>query len=182
MKINEHTYATIKKLDNYELYKVVIKRTWDTNGIFGVKAHEDLKEIPFIFLSDEIAKDFVSVLPDKIEKTSIKRYECEICHLCYVSYETYKLIIGNFEVYVKWNWTNRDKDEFFTTKIFLRPNKKEPVVESFMLNGTPERYTNEIITTGEYKKLSELINYLKDKEDNKIKNSNEQTFELIPNA
>ena len=48
-----------------------------------------------------------------------------------------------------------------------------------MLNGTPERYTNEIITTGEYKKLSELINYLKDKEDKKI--SNEQTFELIPN-
>ena len=181
MKTNEHTYATIKKLDNYELYKVVIKRTWDTNGIFGIKSHEDIEEIPFVFLSDEIAKDFVSVLPDKIEKTSIKRYECEICHLCYVSYETYKLIIGNFEVYVKWNWINRDRDYgFIRTRTFLKPNKKEPVVESFMLNGTPERYTNGIITTGEYKKLSELINYLKDKEDNK--NSNEQTFELIPNA
>ena len=33
MRTNKHTYATIKKLDNYELYKVVIKRTWDTNGI-----------------------------------------------------------------------------------------------------------------------------------------------------
>jgi len=180
MRTNEHTYATIKKLDNYELYKVVIKRTWDTNGIFGIKSHEDIEEIPFVFLSDEIAKDFVSVLPDKIEKTSIKKYECEICHLCYVSYETYKLIIGNFEVYVKWNWTNRHRDGFLTTQTFLKPNKKEPVAESFMLKGTPQRYTNGIITTGEYKKLSELISYLKDKE--KIENSNEQTFELIPNA
>ena len=180
MRTNEHTYATIKKLDNYELYKVVIKRTWDDNGIFGAKSHEDIEEIPFVFLSDEIAKDFVSVLPDKIEKTSIKRYECEICHLCYVSYETYKLIIGNFEVYVKWRWTNRHRDGIFTTKYFLQPNKNEPIVESFILNGTPEKYANEIITTGECKKLSELINYLKDKEDKKI--SNEQTFELIPNA
>ena len=31
MRTNEHTYATIKKLDNSELCKVVIKRTWDTN-------------------------------------------------------------------------------------------------------------------------------------------------------
>ena len=152
----------------------------DTDGIFGVKSHEDTEEIPFIFLSDEIAKDFISVLPDKIEKTPIKRYECATCHLCYVSYETYKLIIGNFEVYVKWNWTNRHRDDgLIRTRIFLKPNKT-PVVESFMLNGTPERFTNTILTTGEYKKLSELINYLKDKE--KIKNSNEQTFELIPNA
>ncbi len=178
MRTNEHTYVTIKKLDNSELCKVVIKRTWDTNGIFGVKSHEDIEEIPFVFLSDEIAKDFVSVLPDKIEKASIKRYECEVCHLCYVSYETYKLIIGNFEVYVKWNWTNRKIRNTFTSRTFLKPNKT-PVVESFMLNGTPERYTNGIITTGEYKKLSELINYLKDKEDKKI--SNEQTFELISN-
>ncbi len=56
-------------------------------------------------------------------------------------------------------------------------------VKSFKLNGIiPEKYTNEIITTGEYKKLSELINYLKDKEDKKIENNNEQTFELIQNA
>ena len=54
-----------------------------------------------------------------------------------------------------------------------------PVAESFILNGTPEKYTNGIITTGEYKKLSEMIKYLKDKENKKI---NEQTFELIPNA
>jgi hypothetical protein len=183
MKTNEHTYATIKKLDNYELYKVVIKRTWDTNGIFGKKSHEELQEIPFIFLSDEIAKDFVSVLPDKIEKTAIKKYECEICHLCYAAYETYKLTIGNFEVYVKWNWTNRYvNDDFIGTRTFLKPNKKEPIVESFMLNGTPERYTNGIITTREYKKLSELIKYLKDNEDKKIENNNEQTFELIQNA
>lgn len=179
MRTNEHTYATIKKLDNSELCKVVIKRTWDVDGIFGVKTHEDIEEIPFIFLSDEIAKDFISVLPDKIEKTTIKRYECETCHLCYVSYETYKLIIGKFEVYVKWNWTNRHRTGVFTTRTFLKPNKT-PVVESFMLNGTPQKFTNEIITTGEYKKLSELINYLKDKEVNK--NSNEQTFELIQNA
>ena len=178
MRTNEHTYATIKKLDNSELYKVVIKRTWDTDGIFGIKTHEELKEIPFIFLSDEIAKDFISFLPDKIEKTIIKRYECETCHLCYVAYETYKLIIGNFEVYIKWNWVHRHSAGFFTTRTFLKPNKT-PIAESFMLNGMPERYTNGIITTGEYKKLSELINYLKDKEDNK--NSNEQTFELIPN-
>ena len=186
MKTNEHTYATIKKLDNYELYKVVIKRTWDTDGVFGIKSHEDIKEIPFIFLTDEIAKDFISVLPDKIEKTSIKRYECEICHLCYVSYETYKLIIGNFEVYVKWQWTNRHRGGVFTTRSFLKP-VKTPVVESFILDGTPDRYTNGIISTKEeYKKLSELINYLKDKEDKKIKNNNkqsfEQTFELIQNA
>ena len=103
MRTNEHTYATITKLDNSELYKVVIKRTWDTDGIFGVKSHEDIEEIPFIFTSNEVAKDFVSILPDKIEKTSIKSYLCETCHLCYVSYETYKLTIGNFEVYVKWN-------------------------------------------------------------------------------
>lgn len=182
-KINEHTYATIKKLDNYELYKVVIKRTWDTDGIFGKKSYEELQEIPFIFLSDEIAKDFVSVLPDKIEKTTIKKYDCEICHLCYAAYETYKLIIGNFEVYVKWNWTNRrSDDDFIGTRIFLKPNKNEPIVESFMLNGTPEKYINRINTTGEYEKLSELINYLKDNEDKKIENNNEQTFELIQNA
>ena len=73
MKTNEHTYVTIKKLNNSELCKVVIKRTWDTDDILGIKSHEDIEEIPFIFLSDKIAKDFVSVLPDKIEKTSIKR-------------------------------------------------------------------------------------------------------------
>ena len=130
MRTNEHIYATIKKLDNYELYKVVIKRTWNTNGIFGVKSYEDIEEIPFVFLSDEIAKDFVSVLPDKIEKISIKKYACEICHLCYVSYETYKLIIGNFEVYVKWNWTNRHRDDgIITTRTFLKPNKNESIVE-----------------------------------------------------
>ena len=84
-------------------------------------------------------------MPDKIEKTTIKGYEWETSYfLSYVSYETYKLIIGNFEVYVKWN----------SRKIY--------------------------ITTGEYKNLSELINYLKDKED-KTKNINEQTFELFPN-
>ena len=178
MRTNEHTYATIKKLDNLELYKVVIKRTWDIDGIFVVKSHEEIKEIPFIFLSDEIAKDFISVLPDKIEKTTIKSYECETCHLCHVSYETYKLFIGNYEAYVKWNWVNRHSTGVFTTRTLLKPNKT-PVVESFMLKGTPEKYTNGIITTGEYKKLSELINYLKDKENKKI---NEQTFELIPNA
>lgn len=184
MKINEHIYATIKKLDNSELCKVIIKRTWDTDGIFGTKTHEDIEEIPFIFTSNEVAKDFVSVLPDKIEKTTIKRYECETCHLCYVSYETYKLIIGNHEVYIKWNWTTRHRNVGFliSTRTFLKPNKNEPVVESFMLNGTPQKYTNEIITTGEYKKLSELINYLKDKENKKIENNNEQTFELIQNA
>ena len=177
MKTNEHTYVTIKRLHNQELYKVTIKRTWDTDGIFGVKTHEELEEIPFIFTSNEVAKDFVSVLPDKIEKTTIKRYECETCHLCYSSYETYKLIIGNFEVYVKWNWATRHRAGIFTTRTFLKPNKNEPVVESFMLNGTLNKYSNAILTTGEYEKLSELINYLKDKE-----NSNEQTFELIQNA
>lgn len=130
-------------------------------------------------------------MPDKIEKTTIKGYELETCYfLSYVSYETYKLIIGNFEVYVKWNWVNRHRDEGLLIKrTFLKPNKI-PVVESFMLNVKsfklngiiPEKYTNEIITTGEYKKLSELINYLKDKEDKKIENNNEQTFELIQNA
>lgn len=192
MRTNEHTYATIKKLDNSELCKVVIKRTWDTDGIFGVKNHEDVEEIPFIFTSNEVAKDFVSVLPDKIEKTTIKGYECEpIYFLSYVSYETYKLIIGNFEVYVKWNWVNRHiYDGLLIKRTLLKPNKI-PVVESFMLNvksfklklnGMPEKYTNEIITTGEHKKLSELINYLKDKENKKIENNNEQTFELIQNA
>lgn len=181
MRTNEHTYATIKRLHNQELYKVTIKQTWDTDGIFGTKTHENIEEIPFIFTSNEVAKDFVSVLPDKIEKASIKRYECEPCHLCYVSYETYKLIIGNFEVYVKWTWVHQNAGIILTQTI-LKPVENEPIVESFMLNGTPERYTNEIITTGEYKKLSELINYLKDKEDKKIENNNEQTFELIQNA
>ena len=122
-------------------------------------------------------------MPDKIEKTTIKGYEWETSYfLSYVSYETYKLIIGNFEVYVKWNLVNRHRNNGILTRTFLQPNKNEPVVESFMLNGTPEKYTNEINTTGEYKKLSELINYLKDNEDKNIKNINEQTFELIQNA
>ena len=88
------------------------------------------------------------------------------------------MIIGNYEAYVKWNLVNRHSTRVFTTRTLLKPNKT-PVVESFMLKGTPEKYTNGIITTGEYKKLSELIKYLKDKENKKI---NEQTFELILNA
>lgn len=40
MRTNEHTYATIKRLHNQELYKVTIKRTWDTNGLFGIKSNE----------------------------------------------------------------------------------------------------------------------------------------------
>ena len=192
MRTNEHTYAIIKRLHNQELYKVAIKRTWDTDWLFGIKTHEDIEEIPFIFTSNEVAKDFVSVLPDEIKKTTIKGYDCETSYfLSYVSYETYKLIIGNFEVYVKWNCVNRHRDDGLLIKrTFLKPNKIS-VVESFMLNvksfklklnGTPQKYTNEIITTGEYKKLSELINYIKDKEDKKIENNNEQTFELIQNA
>lgn len=184
MKTNEHTYATIKRLHNQELYKVTIKRTWDTNGLFGVKTHEDIEEIPFIFTSDEVAKDFISVLPDKFEKASIKRYFCDTCHLCYSSYETYKLNIGNHEAYIKWNQTTEDKEGFFTTKYFLQPNKNEPVVESFMVDVSFEEDKNKIKAICEYKKLSELINYLKDKEkeDKKIENNNEQTFELIQNA
>lgn len=182
MRTNEHTYATIKRLHNQELYKVTIKRTWDTDGIFGVKSHEDIEEIPFIFTSNEVAKDFVSVLPDKIEKYSVKRYICDPCHLCYSSYETYKLTVGNHEAYIKWNQITEDRDGFFTTRYFLLPNKNEPTIESFVLDAFLDEYSNKIKGTCEHKKLSELINYLKDKEDKKIENNNEQTFELIQNA
>ena len=103
---DKHTYVKIARSDNGYGYEVTITKTGISNGIFGSKNINEAQKVPFIFKTLEIAKDFVSVLPDVIEKINIKAYRCQVCHLCFASYETYKLIIGNYEAYIKWDETN----------------------------------------------------------------------------
>ena len=127
--MNNHKYAKILKDSNSSFYKVIITNTYETGGLFGgIKEHKEEYEIPFVFKTSEIAKDFVSMLPDSIEEFNIKMHRCEHCHLCYASYKTYKLTIGDFTIYVQWDEVEQEEKGFLTDKVFI--NSKNNVVKN----------------------------------------------------
>ena len=171
---NEHTYVKITKDVDNGYYKAVITKTGI--GIFGSK--ENVQEIPFVFKSADIAKDFVSILPDIIEKTTINSYRCNFCHLCKSSYETYKLTIGEYEVYIKWENARRYEGGFLSDRIAIKTTNN--IIKSFVTNIKPTDSRGYDITNDyEYEKLTDLINRLKKDKSDLESQKEEYNFELV---
>lgn len=175
---NKHTYAKISKDINNNYYKVIITNTFETNGWFGaVKEHKDEYEIPFVFKTADIAKDFVSMLPDSIEEVTIKQYRCEHCHLCYASYKTYKLTIGEFKIYIQWNDTTQESSGFLTDKVHIKP--KTNVVKYFTTYIRPNSYQGGFHTEQSAEFLTNVVGWLKDAKREKDALHEEYNFELV---
>ena len=173
---NEHTYAKITKDHTNLYYKVIITKTGTTT--FGNKENE--WEIPFVFRSAEIAKDFISILPDKIKNVDITEYKCGICHLCKSIYKTYKLTIGEFNVYIRWQGTRRISSGFISDRVTLTPI--ENVVQSFVTEIKPtdsRGYDVKWNHNYEYEKLTDLINRLKKEKTDLESQKEEYVFELV---
>ena len=175
--VNEHKYAKITR-DCNGYYEVAITLSYDT--AFGHK--EDIEKLPFRFRSAEIAKDFVSILPDNIEKTDIKKGCCRNCPICYVKYKTYKLTLGKYNVYVKWEDIEPTRFDFMNGQIIW--HTRNNIVKSFVSQVTITKFqklnysndTHNIVFGTECEKLSDLIEKIKDKNDI---DPEEYTFELI---
>lgn len=170
---NIHTYAKITKDETHPWYYVLTyKQTEYSNELI------DVKQIPFVFQSIDVAKDFVSVLPDKIEEFEVKDYDCDICHLCYKSYKTYKLTIGNIIAYIRWEDTTYKTTDFFGTRKHIKTTNN--LVKDFVygVNNSVGSYGNLYGDHSSYM-LSEILAYVKAKEDAKKKNQEEYTFELV---
>lgn len=175
--VNEHTFAKISR-DCNGYYEVTIIRSYDT--ILGHK--DDIEKLPFRFKNADIAKDFVSMLPDSIEKVGIKKGCCDICKICYVKYKTYKLTVGQYEVFVKWDEIKPTVFDFMNSQIIW--NTKNNIVKSFtpsieitkFRNPEYSSDTSNIKFGTEREKLSDLIELLKSKD---ISDKEEYTFELI---
>ena len=172
---NEHTYVKIVKDSDNLYYKITITKTG--TGIFGSK--EEVQEIPFVFRSAELAKDFVTMLPDVIEKVTTNAYRCNVCHLCKASYETYKLTVGEYEVYIRWQGTRRNEGGFLSDKRTLVPIAN--VVKSFVTNIRPSDYRGYDVTYDgyEYEKLTDLINKLRKDKSDLESQKEEYNFELV---
>lgn len=176
--MNKHTYAKIVKDINSNHYKVIITNTFETGKWFGgIKEHKDEYEIPFVFKTAAIAKDFVSILPDAIEKVSIKQYRCEHCHLCYASYKTYKLTIGEFIVYVQWDDVAQEEAGFLTDKVYITPRKN--VVKYFTTKIRPNSYQGGVYTDQSAEFLTNVVKWLKDAKCQRDALREEYNFELV---
>lgn len=174
MKENQHTYAKIIKDENCYLYDVIITKTYDENG----KHHEKSEKLPFSFKSLDIAKDFITVLPDKIEKVSNKLYRCDHCHLCFTSYDTYKLTVGNFVAYIKWSDTETHNLGFIVARWHMQSSNN--VVEGFVNNIKPRSWGGFTAEDDmEFAALSHLIDDLKEHMRFQNKEREEYNFELI---
>ena len=173
---NEHTYVKIVKDTDNLYYKITITKTGV--GIFGRK--EEAQEIPFVFRSAELAKDFVTMLPDVIEKATTNTYRCNFCHLCKASYETYKLTVGEYEVYIRWQGTRRNSGGFLSDRSTIIPIAN--VVQSFVTEIKPtdsRGYDVKWNREYEYEKLTDLINRLKKDKSDLESQKEEYNFELV---
>lgn len=177
--MNNHKYAKILKDSNSSFYKVIITNTYETGGLFGgIKEHKEEYEIPFVFKTSEIAKDFVSMLPDSIEEFNIKMHRCEHCHLCYASYKTYKLTIGDFTIYVQWDEVEQEEKGFLTDKVFI--NSKNNVVKNFVDYIRPYTYQGGVYTGSNRSDfLTDIVKMLKKAKSEKDALREEYNFELV---
>lgn len=176
---NKHTYANISKDLDTGWYKVTITNTYDDVTLFGsAKEYKDANELPFVFKSADIAKDFISILPDNIELVNIKEYRCEHCHLCFGSYETYKLSIGDFEVYIKWQSHDHIDKGLFVDKNYMKTTNH--VVDGFTTSIKPTSYRGyDVCNSTLYSNLTELINKLKAERNYIDSQKEEYNFELV---
>lgn len=173
---NLRTFAKIVKNENDNYYKVMIISSYDT--IFGHK--EQTKNLPFEFNSLEVAKDFVSMLPEKMEEVTVKKHTCDVCHLCWMGYTTYKLQVGNYEVYIKWEANSlkaSKKDEFVQrTKYYPERMLVRGFVSNIIIPKKIYGYSD-IDFDNEYAKLTDLIKFLD--AGTEEKRNNEHIFELV---
>lgn len=130
MKTNIHTYIDIQGISlNRVMYYVVTKRTTYDIVLFGtiIKNVDKTEELPFVFKSIEIAKDFCELNP-KIKKFLFAPKG-------HLKYETYDLIMNNkVHAYIVWDIDTKSveykKYDYDDKRIF--PREVYPIVNGFV--------------------------------------------------
>ena len=179
-KFDKHKFVNIKavNIDGNKLYKVTIRNTYKLQ-IFG-NVYDKIKEeeLPFLFKTIDIAKDFASILPSKIEKYKAKYSMCKGCPIGCGSktYETYELTIGDYKAYVKW-----DKNDIQYRSLGSRRKyvSEHGIVDVFMDDITVCSDGKPCGST-QFEKLSELVQYI-DSKKNENRYNEIYDYELVEN-
>lgn len=128
----KNTYVDITGivLDN-EKYYLATYITKKQIVLFGkvIKEFTKTEEVPFIFSSFDIAKDFCELNPDIKEYTIKRTFEYGVFD---VHYHTYKLVLNN-RVYAYVVWSRTTLNQEFDKGIYFH-SKTYPLVYSFIRN------------------------------------------------
>lgn len=126
MKKNKKTYVDIEEISYNRRYRVSFITTYDVTFLGKyIKSKTETSEVPFLFNSLDVAKDFCEVNP-------------KICHTYMVEgdsderrvfYETYQLVVNNRKYYVRWEDYSIKTDDSYNMSFDILPH---PVVNSFV--------------------------------------------------
>lgn len=177
MKKNIKTYVDIEEVSYNRRYKVSFITTYDITFLGQyIKTKTEIDEVPFLFNSLDIAKDFCEVNPE-IKHMYVVNSEDESRK---VYYETYRLEVNKQKFYIKWEECSIKIDDSYNYSFDLRPDK---IVNAFVswigLNDWMHTYgLNNVYFSNEFSKLSELVNI---KLNKKNSNNKHWRFELVKN-
>jgi len=199
-KIDEHKYVNIVSCTPCYYgtsYRVSIVHSYKIKRFGKLYDKKKVEELPFLFSSIEVAKDFCTIMP-KIEKTTLYvrhgnnwMYDNWI----YIKYKTYKLSIGdNHKCYIKWENEYTKKHSIGVAYSTIYSNSKTPIIKNFVEkfelssfgdldsptfdNGCASEILSDYI-----KKYDEKVNFEKKIADNEINDGKERyIFELMPTS